>query len=123
MNELRTKSASVSLDGTILMLQIRLVGGNFVAFPLSRIRSFSPARVRAVGDAVRSVKVEDRGATIAWPDLDIDFSVAEMVPEYLGITTARAAARRAGSVASALKAASARANGTKGGRPRKPAAA
>jgi hypothetical protein len=44
---------------------------------------------------VFNVKVEDRGASIVRPSLDIDFSVAEMLPEYVGITTARAAARRA----------------------------
>lgn len=119
MNELRAKTASVSRDAGTLALHIRLVGGTSIAFPLSRIKSFTPGHVRAAGDAVMAVQVEDRGATIAWPELDVDFSVAEMVPEYLGITTARAAARRVGSIASTAKSAAARANGVKGGRPRK----
>jgi hypothetical protein len=101
------------------MLVIQLVGGGSVAFPLSRIGSFSTSRVRSAGSSVYDVRVEDRGASIAWPDVEIDFSVAEMVPEYLGIRTAVAAARRAGSVASKAKATAARANGSRGGRPRK----
>gem|GEM_PF-737353 len=65
------------------------------------------------------VTVEDRGATIVWPKLDIDFSVAEMLPEYLGIVTLRASARRAGKATSQAKTLAARVNGAKDGRPRK----
>jgi hypothetical protein len=116
MKALRAKSAVVLRDGKALILTVRLVGGISVAFPVSRIRGITAARSRSA-DSIFDVKVQDRGASIAWPNLDIDFSVAEMLPEYLGITTAQAAARRAGSVASPSKAAAARANGTKGGRP------
>ena len=119
MKELRARSASVSRDRTRLIVHVHLAGGTSVAFPLSRIKSFSSSRVRAAKDAVFNVRVEDRGATIAWPEIDIDFSVAEMLPEYLGISTIKATARRAGSVSSPAKAAAARVNGTKGGRPRK----
>jgi hypothetical protein len=119
MSDLRAKSASIEKDGNVLMLHVRLVGGSRLAFPLSRIKSFTPARIRVAGSALYAVKVEDRGASISWPDLDIDFSVVEMLPKYLGITTARESARRAGSVASPAKAVAARANGAKGGRPRK----
>jgi len=123
MKALRARSAAVSRDGKTLVLTVRLVGGTSVAFPVSRVRGIAAARSRSA-ESVFDVRVEDRGASIVWPNLDIDFSVAEMLPEYLGISTARAAARRAGSVASPKKAAAARANGTKGGRPaRKPAAA
>jgi hypothetical protein len=123
MKTLRARSAAVSRDGNTLILTVRLVGGTIVAFPVSRVKGIRTARSRSA-ESVFDVKVEDRGASIVWPSLDIDFSVAEMLPEYLGITTARAAAQRAGSTASPRKAAAARANGTKGGRPaQKPAAA
>ena len=123
MKTLRARSAAVSRDGNTLILTVRLVGGTSVAFPVSRVRGIRAARSRSA-ESVFDVKVEDRGASIVWPSLDIDFSVAEMLPEYLGITTARAAARRAGRVASPEKAAASRANGMKGGRPtRKPTAA
>jgi len=68
---------------------------------------------------VLEVTVEDRGATIVWPKLDIDFSVAEMLPEYLGIVTLRASARRAGKATSQAKTLAARVNGANGGGPRK----
>ena len=114
MKALRARSAAVSRDGNTLVLTVRLVGGTSVAFPVSRVRGIRAARSRSA-DSVFDVKVEDRGASIVWPSLDIDFSVAGMLPEYLGITTVRAAARRAGSVRSPTKAAAARANGMKGG--------
>lgn len=88
---------------------------------MCRSRSCLPcsARVRAAGDGVLEVTVEDRGATIVWPKLDIDFSVAEMLPEYLGIVTLRASARRAGKATSQAKTLAARVNGANGGGPRK----
>jgi hypothetical protein len=122
MNKLRAKSASITRRGRAWALRIELIGGSSVAFPLSRIASLRARRPGALGKALHDVKVEDRGATIAWPQLDVDFSVAEMVPEYLGITTAAAVARRAGGAVSPAKASAARANGAKGGRPRKTAA-
>ena len=123
MNAMRAQSAEVTRSGRRLILTVQLTGGSSVAFPVSRVRGMNAARYRTTGGTVFDVKVEDRGATIAWPHFDIDFSVAEMLPEYLGITTAQAVARRAGSVASPRKAAAAKANGARGGRPKQKAAA
>jgi hypothetical protein len=123
MSTLRAKSAAVERHGQTLMLNIRLVGGSVVAFPLSHIKGFTPSRLRAALPAVFAVRVEERGGAIAWPELDIDFSVAEMVPYLLGITTASESARRAGSATSDAKTAAARSNGARGGRPRKATAA
>lgn len=113
MNDLRAKGATVSREARTLVLTVALFGGIRVAFPLARIKSFTSARVRAAGDGVLEVTVEDRGATIVWPKLDIDFSVAEMLP-YLGIVTLRASARRAGKATSQAKTLAARVNGAKG---------
>jgi hypothetical protein len=97
-----------------------------VSFPLSRIDSFRRRTVprRAIVDgsaALTNVVVEDGGGTIEWPDLDVSFSVAEMLPEYLGLGGAvrSAAARKAGAAKTPAKARSSRANGKLGGRPRK----
>ncbi|MGD1066256.1 MAG: DUF2442 domain-containing protein, partial [Vulcanimicrobiaceae bacterium] len=67
--------------------------------------------------------VEDNGATIEWPDLDVSFSVAEMLPEYLGLSSIvrSSSARKAGSAKSAAKARASRQNGKLGGRPKKAA--
>jgi hypothetical protein len=99
-----------------------------VSFPVSRIDSFrrrvKPRRAAATGsEALRNVVVEDNGATIEWPDLDVSFSVAEMLPEYLGLSSIvrSSSARKAGSAKSAAKARASRQNGKLGGRPRKAA--
>jgi hypothetical protein len=64
--------------------------------------------------------IEEDGYAIAWPALDVDFSVPEMLPTYLGFgKTSSAVARHAGSTTSDAKSAAARTNGAKGGRPRK----
>jgi hypothetical protein len=119
MKTLRAKGASVEYDANVLVLRIQLVGGATVVFPLSRIRGFTQSRLRAAAKAVFDVEVQERGSAIAWPELDIDFSVAEMVPHVLGITTVSEIARRAGSATSEAKSAAARSNGARGGRPRR----
>jgi hypothetical protein len=119
MKAMRAKGVSVERDANVLMLQIRLVGGGLVAFPLSRIKGFTAGRLRTGGKSLFDVRIEERGAAIAWPELEIDFSVAEMVPYLLGITTASESARRAGRATSEAKSAAARSNGARGGRPRR----
>jgi hypothetical protein len=68
---------------------------------------------------VTNVIVDDNGSTIEFPKLGIDFSVAEMLPKFMGIVTASERARKAGSTKSAARSAAARANGARGGRPKK----
>jgi hypothetical protein len=99
-----------------------------VSFPVSRIDSFrrrvKARRAATAGSAAfRNVVVEDHGATIDWPELDVSFSVAEMLPEYLGLSgvVRSSAARKAGSAKSSAKARASRENGKLGGRPRKAA--
>lgn len=59
------------------------------------------------------------GTGISWPQLDVDVSVPGLAMEIFGSKTwMRELAKRAGSATSAAKAAAARANGKKGGRPR-----
>jgi hypothetical protein len=83
MKALRARSAVVSRDGKTLVLTVRLVGGTRVAFPVSRVRGNTAARSRSA-ESIFDVKVEDRGASIVWPSLDIDFSVAECCPSISG---------------------------------------
>jgi len=123
---LRVSSAAVAL-GERPRLVLRLTDRDVeVSFPLSRIDSFrrraAPRRAIADGSAaIRNVVVEDDGGTVEWPDLDVSFSVAEMLPEYLGLSGAvrSSAARKAGTVKTPVKARSSRENGKLGGRPRK----
>jgi len=126
-NPLRVASAKVVVgDSSRLVLRLRGKDEIELSFPLSRIDSFrrrvEPRRALAEGSrALELVVVEDDGGTIEWPDLDVSFSVTEMLPEYLGFGSAvrSTAARKAGIAKTAAKARSSRENGKRGGRPRK----
>ncbi|HTW83672.1 MAG TPA: hypothetical protein VMD91_06385 [Candidatus Sulfotelmatobacter sp.] len=100
-----------------------------VSFPVSRIDSFrrrvAPRRALAGRTAALvNVVAADGGSTIEWPDLDVSFSVAEMLPEYLGLSAVvrSTAARKAASTRTPARSHASRENGKLGGRPRKKAA-
>src|ERR1700676_674813 len=122
---LRAESARVVFRGDDVRLVVTLSSGGEVSFPLDRIDSFrrrpGPRKALATcDDALKNVVLEEGGYAIAWPALEVDFYVPEMLPLYLGFgKTASAVARSAGSTTSAAKRVAARANGAKGGRPRK----
>lgn len=64
-----------------------------------------------------NVEVLGAGYGLHWPDLDVDISVAGLLAGVFG--TRSHMARLAGQTRSEAKSAAARANGAKGGRPRK----
>jgi hypothetical protein len=59
------------------------------------------------------------GDALAWEDLDVHITVAGVLARMLGPAMTRAFAQKGGSSTSERKAAAARANGARGGRPRK----
>lgn len=76
------------------------------------LRSASPTELRAV-------EIEGGGSVLFWPALDEGFDVTEVLAEVLGATAAAAAlGSRGGAKRTSVKAAAARANGRRGGRPR-----
>lgn len=85
------------------------------------IFSFPPEVAEGLAGAsasdLRGVEVLGNGHALHWEALDADFSVPNLVNGLFG--TSRWMAARAGSSKSSRKAAAARANGAKGGRPRK----
>jgi hypothetical protein len=76
---------------------------------------------KAPATDLRKYELMSAGAIIYWPKFDDGLDLDEIAEDILGLRLASSAARKAGSVRSESKAASSRANGAKGGRPRKQA--
>ena len=86
--------------------------------------AFPPRLARELADAAAAdlagVEISGAGFGLHWPALDADLSLPAMLAGRFGTKAWMSElARRAGSVTSPAKAAAARANGAKGGRPRK----
>ncbi len=83
--------------------------------------TFPPALVEGLHDAspaeIAEVEVIGQGFGLHWETLDLDYTVPGLVNGVFG--TAKWMAAKAGRATSPAKAAAARANGAKGGRPRK----
>jgi hypothetical protein len=96
-------------------IRIELINGAAITLPVKLI----PDLKRAARSDVRSVEVLGRGSGLHWESLDLDLSVPGLVssvfagPEWMG-ELGRVGGRRS----SVAKAAAARRNGRKGGRPR-----
>ena len=86
--------------------------------------SFPPRLVQGLGEAtdtqVAEVEVLGTGFALGWDSLDVQVSLGGLMAGIFG--TKAYMARRAGAVSSPAKTMAARANGAKGGRPRKSAA-
>ncbi|MBV8581616.1 MAG: hypothetical protein JOZ86_13405 [Candidatus Eremiobacteraeota bacterium] len=129
MKTLRASSVAITLgEQPRLVLRLAAAGAE-VSFPVARIDSFrrrvAPRRALAGRTAaLANVVAADGGSTIEWPDLDVSFSVAEMLPEYLGLSAVvrSASARKAARTKTPARARASRENGKLGGRPRKKAA-
>jgi len=96
-------------------LSIELTNGAVVTFPVKLI----PTLRRAAPPDLRAVEILGRGSGLHWESLDLDLSVPNLLsavfagPEWLA-ELGRLGGRRS----SPAKAAAARRNGRKGGRPR-----
>jgi hypothetical protein len=102
----------LTLRGTVLHRDVMLV------IPRERIPGLTGDDPTLLGH----IEIEGDGEYLRWPDLDVDHAVPFLVAGVLGIRTVRENARHAGSVRNAKKAAAVRANGRKGGRPKRTAA-
>ncbi len=110
------RAASARYDAPSGRVVIELRDGCMFAFPAERgegLRGASP------GD-LADIEVVPDGTGLHWPRLDADLLVAPLVAGIFGSRAWMSQMGRAGgSVRSGAKAAAARANGRKGGRPRK----
>ena len=102
------------------VLHIELTNGAQISVPLKLI----PVLKRASPSEVRSVEVLGRGGGLHWEALDVDLSVPGLVSSvFAGPEWMAELGRVGGRRSSAAKAAAARRNGRKGGRPRNRATA
>jgi hypothetical protein len=99
---------------------VDLVNGCAYAFPAELVQELRGAS----SDDLASVEVDGLGFNLHWPNLDVDLYVPALVSGIFGTRSWMASelARLAGRTKSPTKAAAARTNGVKGGRPRKTAA-
>jgi len=98
---------------------IDLVNGCSYAFPAVLVQDLQDAS----DDDLRAVQVDGLGFNLHFPSLDADLYVPALVSGLFGtrVWMTRELARIAGQQTSPAKAMAARANGAKGGRPRKAA--
>ncbi|KKB11429.1 hypothetical protein VE25_12720 [Devosia geojensis] len=109
------RAASVRYDRTSARVVVELTNGATFAFPPKLVEGLGEAS----DDQLAAVEILGAGYGLHWDELDIDISVPGLMAGIFG--TRAYMARRAGQVRSPAKAAAARANGAKGGRPRKSA--
>lgn len=107
------RAKAVRYDAAAHRVVVDLTNDATFAFPPALVEGLG----RASGAQLAEVKVTASGYGIHWEALDIDLSVPGLLAGLFG--TQRHMARRAGRAKSPAKAAAARANGAKGGRPRK----
>jgi hypothetical protein len=97
-------------------IELAFKSGSSMSIP----RVLVPGLERALGSKLDSVVVSPAGDALSWPALNIDVYVPGLVERAFGTRLfAASTGRRGGRQRSKAKAAAAKANGAKGGRPRK----
>jgi uncharacterized protein DUF2442 len=95
---------------------VDLANGCSFAFPARRVQALETASDAEIAE----VEIAGAGFALHWPARDADLSLSGLMHGSFGTKAwMTELARRAGRTTSPAKAAAARANGAKGGRPRK----
>jgi hypothetical protein len=98
------------------LIDLKFGGGGSMAIP----RRIIPGLERASASKMEAIVVSPAGDALSWPSLDVDVYIPGLVERAFGNRLfAAATGRRGGRRRSKAKAAAAKANGAKGGRPRK----
>jgi hypothetical protein len=112
------RAKSVSYDRRTGRIMMELTNGFVFGFPPKAI----PALAEATPDQLATVTLSPGGGGLHWEQLDADLSVPGLLLSSIDRSEKLSElARLAGRARSPAKAAAARANGAKGGRPRKAA--
>jgi hypothetical protein len=114
------RAAAARFDRERSVVSIELVNGCTFSFPTDLIEDLRGAKQ----EDLNRIGIDGAGFNLHWPNLDIDLFVPALLAGVFGTKRfmARELARIAGRATSPAKAAAARRNGAKGGRPRKTAA-
>jgi Protein of unknown function (DUF2442) len=117
--ETEPRAIAARYDAEAGRIVVDLANGCAYAFPTERVQELRGAG----GDDLADVAVDGAGFNLHWPTLDVDLFVPALVSGIFGTRAWMAGelARIAGRTKSPTKAAAARANGAKGGRPKKTA--
>lgn len=116
LNEPRAKSARYSRARRQVIVE--LTNGCTFMFPVDMAQGLTGAS----DNELSAVEILGSGFGLHWEKLDADLSIPALVVGIFGSQAwMRELAKRGGSTTSSEKAAAARANGAKGGRPRKSA--
>jgi hypothetical protein len=115
LRETEPRAAAARYDRQIDRVIVDLTNGCTFAFPPRMAQGLEAA----TADDLSQIEILGAGFGLHWEALDVDFSVPGLLAGIFG--TRAYMARRAGQATSPSKAAAARANGAKGGRPRKSA--
>ncbi len=108
---------SVRFENGLLHLTLRgtAIEGTTVSVPARNIVQLADLS----DEELAKVQVASNGHVLLWREANIDFAVAGLIERITGLKTHRAHMAQIGAISSEAKAAAARANGQKGGRPRK----
>ena len=111
--ETEPRAVAARYDAKAQRIVVELASGATFAFP--------PALAQGLRDAspeeLAEIEISPAGFGLHWPRIDEDYTVKGLMNGVFG--TAKWMAARAGRTTSEAKATAARANGAKGGRPRK----
>lgn len=113
--ETEPRAATVRYDRKLDRVVVDLTNGCTFAFPPRLAQGLEAA----TDEQLRDVQILGVGYGLHWETLDVDLSIPGLLAGLFG--TKAYMARRAGQATSPAKAAAARSNGAKGGRPRKQA--
>ena len=117
--ETKPHAISAHYDRQAERIVIELTNGCTFMFPPRIAQNLQGA----TPDQLADIEVSPKGGSLHWPQIDVDFGVSILVAGIFGTTKFMEMQRRGGQSRSDAKVSAARANGKKGGRPRKTALA